>query len=415
MTTDAVKKSKIEASAMNQADRMRAARSLIPLIQAEADEGERLTHITDTVVAAIREAGFFHMLQPRELSGAQLSYLDAMEIAELMAWADGSTGWYVMVGNAIAASLGAYLPEQGAQEIYGSQPLTMAAGQGVPRGQARRVEGGYMIQGPWSYGSTIYHAEYIHAGCIVMENGKPKMDASGAPEAIVTHFHKNDVELKGNWDTLGLRGTGSYDYNVKGSELFVPDYMCYPFVGIPPQRGGNQYSIGIVGFTSWCHTAWALGVVRRSLDEVAKLAPAKASVFGALGDGAFFKHSYAQAESKFRSARAFVQDVWGDLSETLDRGDPATVEQISLIRMAMRHIHDVGSEVTNFAYRNGGGVALRPSLLQRAYRDLHAGTQHVLLSDQIYQECARVLLGMTGRNARWAGFSVVDDGPKEAK
>ena len=67
----------------------------------------------------------------------------------------------------------------------------------------------------------------------------------------------------------------------------------------------------------------------------------------------------------------------------------------------MRYVHDVMSEVCTFAYRGGGGVALRPSRLQRCYRDLHAGLQHVLLSDPIVQDCGRVLLGHAPPDARW--------------
>jgi hypothetical protein len=237
-----------------------------------------------------------------------------------------------------------------------------------------------------------------------VENGTPKLGPTGAPEAIVCYCEKADIEIKGNWDTLGLRATGSYDYDIKSAELFVPDDMCSEFEGAPPLRGGNQYSIGIVGFTSWAHTSWALGVVRRALDEIAKLAPNKASVFGALGESASFKQSYAQAEAKFRSARAFGYEIWTDLSETLDRGEAASIEQITLIRMALRHIHDVGSEVTAFAYRAGGGVGLRPCVLQRTFRDMHSGAQHLLVADQIYQECARVLLGTRTDRYHDAGY-----------
>jgi indole-3-acetate monooxygenase len=413
--TDAAKTRKADLRAITQTDRLNQARNLIPLIEAEADEGERLTHLTDKAVDAMLSAGMLHMLQPKELGGAQLSYVDGLEVTELISWADGSAGWYVHVLNVVAAALGAYLPDKGAQRIYGDRRLTIAAGQGVPRGQARRVDGGYMIRGPWGYGSCIYHAEYYHVGCTVMANGKPKLGPTGTPDAVVCHFDKADGELKGNWNTLGLRGSGSYDYDVKAGELFIPDHMCYQFLGVPPRRGGNQYSIGIIGFTSWSHTGWALGVARRALDEIAKLASSKFNVFGALGDGTSFKQSYAEAESKFRAARAFAYQVWNDLSETLDRGKPATTEQITLVRMALRHIHDVGSDVANFAYRAGGGAALRPSVLQRTFRDMHAGTQHVLLSDQIYQECARLLLGMTGKNPRWTGFSIIDDGPTERR
>ena len=411
MPTDGAKRLKREVKPTSQTDRMRLARNLIPLIEAEADEGERMTHLTDKAVHALCEAGIFHMLLPRELGGAQLSYVDAMEVTELMSWADGSAGWYVHVLNVVAA-LASLLPEKGAQRIYGERPLTLAAGQGVPRGKARRVDGGYLIRGPWSYGSTIYHVDFVLAGCLVMENDKPKIGPTGAPEAVVCYCDKADIELNGNWDTLGLRGTGSYDYDLKSKDSSSP-ITCAPGLRVFPRcAAGNQYSIGIIGYTSWSHAGWALGVVRRALDEIAKLAPGKTSVFGALGESAVFKQSYAQAEAKFRSARAFTYQAWSELSETLDRGEPASVEQISLIRMAMRHIHDVGSEVTNFAYRAGGGVALRSGVLQRTFRDLHTGNQHLLLSDQIYQECARVLLGMIGKNPRWTGFTVVDDGPR---
>ena len=51
------------------------------------------------------------------------------------------------------------------------------------------------------------------------------------------------------------------------------------------------------------------------------------------------------------------------------------------------------SEVCTFAYNYGGGVALRDGVLQRCYRDLHAALQHVLLADQILQDCGKVLMG----------------------
>jgi alkylation response protein AidB-like acyl-CoA dehydrogenase len=412
--TNALAGAPAEPKSLTQAARLRSISHLAAILQAEAEEGEKICRLTDKAVQAIREADLFHMLLPKDIGGPEASYLDALEAVEQVSWADGSSGWYVMVTNVICASIGSFLSDRGAKQIYGTNPRAMVAGQGVPRGQARPVDGGYMVKGPWGYGSTIYHADYTHCGCVVMVDGKPKLDDSGAPFALLTHIPISEIELTGNWDTLGLRASGSFDYKTKAPEVFVPEHMTYAFVGSPQQRGGNQYSVGIIGFTTFGHTGWALGVTRRALDEIAKLAPAKAGPFGALGDGAFFKQSYAEAESKFRAARAFVYQAWTDLCETLDRGKPATVERIALIRMAMRHLHNVGSEVTTFAYKAGGGVSLRPSPLQRAYRDLHAGTQHVLLSDQIYQECARVPLGMTGKRPRWGAFVVVDDGPKDS-
>jgi len=390
-------------------ERIAAARSILPLLTAEADEGEKLTHLTDTAVNAMREAGFLHLLLPRQLSGEQLSFTEALEIVEMLSWADGSAGWYSMVANAAAASVGAFLPERGAQIVYGNNPLVMVAGQGGPRGTAKPVDGGYLINGPWSYGSTTYHADYFHSGCLVLgQDGKPMLEANGNPRSIVCHFPKHQGVLQGNWDTLGLRGTGSYDYDVATRDLFVPQYMTYAFTGDAPQRGGSQYSVGIVGFTTWCHASWAIGTTRRALDEVKKLSAEKSGPHGTLASSASFRQEYALAEGQFRAARAFVYEVWRDIDATLLGEGRTSVEQIAIARIALRNMHDVGSKVTTFAYRAGGGTALRPSLLQRAFRDMHAATQHLILADQIMQECGRALLGMAGANARWTTLKLVD-------
>lgn len=393
-----------------QKDRLRATRHILPLLTEEAGEAERLTHITDAAIDAMKSAGLLHLLLPAALHGEQVCYIDAMEILELLAWADGSAGWYAMVANAAAASVGAYLPAEGANIIYGGNPHAMVAGQGAPRGTAKPVAGGFLINGPWGYGSTVFHADYFHSGCMIVgDDGRPVLDARGNPQSIVCHFPKSQGVLCGNWDTLGLRATGSYDYDVVAPDLFVPDSMTFFFTGQEPRRGGNRYSPGIVGFTAWCHASWALGTIRRALDEVRQLAPQKAGPFGTLASSASFRQGYAAAEAKFRSARAFIREIWTDIDATVSGGSPVSVEQLALARMGMRHIHDVGSEVTTVAYRAGGGTALRPSLLQRAFRDMHAATQHVLMSDQIYQECGRVLLGLVGPTSRWTNIQVVED------
>jgi len=63
----------------------------------------------------------------------------------------------------------------------------------------------------------------------------------------------------------------SFDYAITEGELFVPDALCYPPDATTPHHGGRQHEeVGLVGFTSWGHTGWALGVGRRILDELAR-------------------------------------------------------------------------------------------------------------------------------------------------
>ena len=200
---------------------MAAAEDLLPLVEEDAAEAEQLSRQTDRVVAALRETGIYAMLLPRALGGAELAFSEAMRIVERLSWADGSAGWCTMVANVQAASGGAHLPLEGARLVYSNGPDVSMAGQGVPSGRARRVAGGYVITGRWSYGSGIHHAEWVHT-------------AEGEP--------------------------------------FVLASLCYPPDATTPHHGGRQYEVGLVGFTAWGHTGWALGVGRRILWELARLA-----------------------------------------------------------------------------------------------------------------------------------------------
>ena len=191
-------------------------------MEAEADEGERLYHLTDRLVAEFRRTGLYMLLTPKELGGLELPFVEAMQLVEQVTYVDGSAGWCMMVEGVMGASLGSSLPDRGARTVFPNGADVTMAGNGVPRGFARPVDDGYQIRGHWAYGSGIYHAEWIHSGCFVMDGENMKFNADGAPEIVLCHHPRSSIELKGNWDVLGLRGTGSYDYTLNGAGNLRP-------------------------------------------------------------------------------------------------------------------------------------------------------------------------------------------------
>jgi hypothetical protein len=108
---------------------------------------------------------------------------------------------------------------------------------------------------------------------------------------------------------------------------------------------------------------------------------------------------------RYRAARALVYDSWDAIDRAAAADCVPGIEPVALIRLAMRHLHDVLSDIATFAHRTARGVSLRDGILQRCYRDAHSGTQHILLADEIVAECGRVLLGTTGPKARWTLFA----------
>src|SRR5262245_57427686 len=82
------------------------ARSLRPLIEAEAQESERLGTTTKPVVDAVAEQGLFQTMVPRVCGGQEAPIARALEVIEELSYADGSTGWSVMA-NITSSALAA--------------------------------------------------------------------------------------------------------------------------------------------------------------------------------------------------------------------------------------------------------------------------------------------------------------------
>ena len=63
------------------------------------------------------------------------------------------------------------------------------------------------------------------------------------------------------------------------------------------------------------------------------------------------------------------------------------------LRQATTYATRVATDAVRFAYTAAGTDALRPGVLQRCFRDLHASTQHLVVDNNTLTETTRVLLG----------------------
>jgi indole-3-acetate monooxygenase len=371
------------------------AKALVPLLDAEAEYGDTEGELSPAAVEALHRDGLFSIWVPEKLGGSELDPVHSLEVLENLSYADASTGWVVMAANLSIGTAGAYLSDHAVAELWGDGRQPVIAGQGTRPGTAKMVDGGLSLSGSWSFGSGLKHSTHVHSLGIIEETGEPRI--------FVTPIAQ--VNLIDNWDVMGLRGTGSIDYTM--DNVFVPDGWSHFAVTTVPERGGNLYGLGIIGFAVTCHSGWAMGVGRRLLDELAGLVHGKAGRPGAQADSAAFQQGYAEAEAKFRAARALVMESFTDLSKSLYAGDAISVRQHTLIRLALAHITKTLHEVASFVYLSGGTTALRRGTIQRLYRDVHAGTQHVTSGPNVWQTCARELIGLAD-GKQWQFLDLVD-------
>jgi indole-3-acetate monooxygenase len=384
------------------------ARALAPLIARQAAVNEKAGRLSAETVAALRDAGFFGLLVPKCFGGYEASPDVALEVIEAISEADGSTGWVLMACNVGTGSAAGYLPRAGAEAVFGSH-IPIIAGEGAPKGRAEVEGNGFRLSGRWSYGSGVLHTEYLHTGGTVYENGAPRfLPGTKVPETRTFIVPTKEAQMLGNWDVLGLNGTGSVDYGLE--DVYVPEEFTHFSNLLVGVQGGALYRIGIVGMSPLGHTGFTLGLGRRILDELYSLVHApsgRPSPLGEVGGSDSFQQDFGAAEAKLRAARAFCFETWRDVAATLARDEKVGQRQFTLMRLSLNHVTTAVAEIATFAHRAGGGVALRSGTLQRCFRDMFAATQHRIVSANTLRLCGRELLGLA-KDKVWATGGLVD-------
>lgn len=210
------------------AEYLERAREVAKVIEAERT-------ITRRVYEALAEADLFWGLIPEELGGAGLDIVSAFKIIQEITRADGSAGWAFMANaGSMGVAVGFTHPE-GSKEMFGGAERGITAGMIVPTGKAFRVDGGYRVTGRFQFGSGSAHASWIGVGFVVHDDdGNPIIDEAGMPDARIGWTPRENVEFLGNWDVMGMVGTGSYDYRV--TDLFVPDHLTMETFSTTPVR-----------------------------------------------------------------------------------------------------------------------------------------------------------------------------------
>src|ERR1700755_3419819 len=84
---------------MSDIDLIRRARDLGPMLEAAGDEIERRRELPDHVVKTLIDGGFFRMLQPKFLGGAELRPVLFTQVTEAFAEANASVAWCVGQNN----------------------------------------------------------------------------------------------------------------------------------------------------------------------------------------------------------------------------------------------------------------------------------------------------------------------------
>ena len=365
-----------------------------PVLEADAEANDAGGTLAWASAAALYREGLLSLKVPRELGGPEVDPLLYLELVDELSYINPSAGWCSFINSTSTAWKGAFLPDAGVAQIFGGGRMPIASGSIIPRGLGTQTAGGWRVSGRWPFASGSAHSSWLSAGFRIVRDGAP------GPEHMILAVPTAAVQFLDNWQVMGLKGTGSRDFVL--ADYFVPEEMAFDLLNTDPRRGGALFWLGRPGFVTSDHAAFALGVGRRALDEIARQAGSyqRGYLTSPIAQWGALQHDLGRCDQQLRAARALCQEALQEAWEFCRRQERPDLERQLRLRAACAYATDIACQVTTAAFRYGGGDAIyNDRVLQRCLRDINAAAQHFMVNSSAYDNLGQFRLGLTGVNA----------------
>lgn len=359
-----------------------AAHAARDALAAEAEANEAARAIGPASASILRSLDAFRMFVPRAYGGPEVDPPDALETIVVLAEADAAAAWCATIASQTSHIAGSIDPHWA--EVVFRPADAVVCGAFAPLGRGRRVEGGHVVTGSWSWGSATHLATWIGGGTIT--------DAGEFHQML---FPASAVTFEDTWYAAGLAGTSSNDFSV--TEEFVPEGRSVAFGLAKPTCDAPIARVpGFVLFSAGIASIM-LGIARRALREIVELSSVKrpAQSTKTLHVSPVVQTEIAKAEASVRAATTYLFHEVGEVWAAVERGDRVSTDQRLAVRLAASHAADECVRAVDTCFRLGGGSAVYArSPLQRCLRDVHTAAAHIMVSSRAYETTGRHLLGL---------------------
>jgi 3-hydroxy-9,10-secoandrosta-1,3,5(10)-triene-9,17-dione monooxygenase len=371
-------------------------------LRARQDECEALGRLPDATAQDYVDAGFFRVLQPRRFGGYEFGLDTFLRITAELSRGCPSSGWVygLMAGHNLVVAL---FEEQGQIELFGDGdfrcPLSNLPAPAV------EVDGGYVVSGGWDYSSGCDVATHFIGGVTV---------AGGAGDDVVdtrwVAMRRDQYEIIDNWNTLGMRGTGSR--RVVVHDLFIPVHHTVPspnpfrpVVEFPGRDVHDNpiYRAGpLVPLLISEPAAVALGIGQAAIDEYIDVLTSRHQYGPASplrADLTMFQRILGQATALVDTAEAALWHVarsWTEQSEeAAATGVPVSDENERRLILVEQQVIELCSQAVELVFRTGGSSAARKGeRIERYFRDLNMVRTHVTLQyERTWENVGQMRLG----------------------
>ena len=331
----------------------------------------------------LRSAGFFKALVPVELGGGGAGVRDICDaIRELAHHCPSTALAFSMHSHLVAATVWKHKKGQpGAallQKVANENLILVSTGAGDwldSNGVLTKVEGGYRYTSkkPFASGSVV--------GDLMITSGRYD-DPDEGP--MVLHFplsfRAEGVKRGTDWDTIGMRGTGSDTVTIDGA--FIPDDA----IALRRTRGPWHPAFNVIA-------TLALPILMSAYVGVAERAVALATERSRKRRD---DPSVQYLVGELRNRSFIVQALWNahvsnaneyDFDPSIERACQAVEGKATLADACIQTVHKAMEAA-------GGSAFFRKTGIERLLRDVQGATYHPLQPKRQHQFSGRAALGL---------------------
>ncbi|MEO7402331.1 MAG: acyl-CoA dehydrogenase family protein [Burkholderiales bacterium] len=364
------------------AEAVARAHALIPLLREESAAMEKATQMTPRVLDAFHASGLFRYQQPTAWGGMELDFQAFYEIPEILARGDASAAWTFANLSSHHRQLSQW-DERAQQEIWGEdRDALIASGIAYHQGQATRADGGLLLTGTWGFSSGVDPSTWNMLACVVREDDKPV-------DWCMCLVPVADYEIVDDWQTLGMRGTGSR--TVRCKDVFVPTHRALSMqVSRPGHRfpGLAQYSNPMFRVPTSAMGGYGIGGVllgnaQAALDATIESAKARSTSYtGAkMRDFPTVQLRVGMAAAKLDAVRAWFSRDCEQVSTLYKAGGTLDIEAKLRHRRNCAMGVKIANEALDLLHEMAGANGIyNHGPLERMFRDGHAGAAHFVFN-----------------------------------
>ncbi len=379
--------------------------ALLPVLRERAEMCEQVRRLPDETVKDFHDNGVFRILQPARVGGLELDYTMLVDVGAVLSRACGSSGWNA-TNLACHHWMLAMWPQAAQDEVWGKSNETsdnlICASVIFPAGKAKRVDGGYVLNGRWPFCSGIDPCAWNMLAGMVEPDGDHE---EAEPRLFLVRTA--DHEIIDTWFTSGLSGTGSKD--AACAELFVPEHMTVAADDVKggPTPGsavnpGALYQVPVIAPFAYVLSGTPLGIAQGVLDTYVDGMKSRVAQYTGLKVAGLpnIQIKVAEAAAAIDAAELVMHADCQESMEIAARGEAPDLETKAKFRRNGAYSVNLCVEAVNKLFQSsGGGGIYDRNPIARAFRDIHAARAHIAFNmDVAGTTYGRIVFGLGSDN-----------------